>query len=201
MARVKAAIIGSGNIGTDLLYKARRSEVIEPIWMVGIDPDSDGLARARSLGVKTTADGVEGLLPNIVPDGIRIVFDATSAHAHVQNWRRLAEHAGFTVMRLVRTSHVGITVEGVPPGRFRHLDVDELQRIRDEYGVPRRIHRAVPRASGGAEGVPRRTRPVGLGRPDRDRRERERATQTNRRDPRQRPNAPRERAFGGRRGT
>jgi acetaldehyde/propanal dehydrogenase len=92
MARVKAAIIGSGNIGTDLLYKARRSEVIEPIWMVGIDPDSDGLARARSLGVKTTADGVEGLLPHLGPDGVRVVFDATSAHAHVQNWRRLAEH-------------------------------------------------------------------------------------------------------------
>jgi acetaldehyde/propanal dehydrogenase len=92
MARVKAAIIGSGNIGTDLLYKAQRSPVLEPIWMVGIDPDSDGLARARSLGVKTTAEGVEGLLPHLGPDGVRVVFDATSAHAHVQNWRRLAEH-------------------------------------------------------------------------------------------------------------
>jgi 23S rRNA pseudouridine2605 synthase len=53
--------------------------------------------------------------------------------------RRLAEHAGFTVMRLIRTSHAGITVDGVPPGRFRALTVDELTSLRDEYGAPRRI--------------------------------------------------------------
>ena len=92
MAKIRCAIIGSGNIGTDLLYKARRSAVIDPIWMVGIDPDSDGLRRARDLGVKTTSDGVDGLLPHLVSDQVRVVFDATSAHAHVQNWRRLAEH-------------------------------------------------------------------------------------------------------------
>ena len=53
--------------------------------------------------------------------------------------RRLAEHAGFVVMRLIRTEHAGITVEGVPPGRFRMLTVDELTRLREEYGVPRKI--------------------------------------------------------------
>ncbi len=90
--KIKAAIIGSGNIGTDLLYKARRSQVIDPTWMVGIDAGSDGLARARALGVQTTADGVDGLLAHLGGDGVRLVFDATSAHAHVQNWRRLAEH-------------------------------------------------------------------------------------------------------------
>ena len=90
--RVPVAIIGSGNIGTDLMYKLRRSPVLEPRWMVGIDAASDGLRRAGELGLRTTADGVEGLLPHLVADGIRVVFDATSAHAHVQNWRRLAEH-------------------------------------------------------------------------------------------------------------
>ena len=90
--KLNAAIIGSGNIGTDLLYKLRRSAVLAPAWMVGVDPASDGLARARSLGVKTTAEGVDGLVPHLAADGVKVVFDATSAAAHVQNWRRLAEH-------------------------------------------------------------------------------------------------------------
>ena len=92
MGKLNAAIIGSGNIGTDLLYKLKRSAVLEPVWVVGIDAASDGLAKARALGVKTTADGVEGLLPHIAADKIRVVFDATSAGAHHKNWRRLAEH-------------------------------------------------------------------------------------------------------------
>ena len=92
MERLKAAIIGSGNIGTDLLYKARRSAVIDPVWMVGIDAASEGLRRARELGLATTHEGVDALLPHLGPGKIRVVFDATSAHAHIQNWRRLAEH-------------------------------------------------------------------------------------------------------------
>ena len=88
--KIKAAIIGSGNIGTDLLYKARRSEWIEPAWMVGVDPASDGLARAQKLGIATTAGGVDGLLPHVETDQIRIAFDATSAHAHHENARKLA---------------------------------------------------------------------------------------------------------------
>ena len=92
-----AAIIGSGNIGTDLLYKLRRSEVLAPAWMVGIDERSEGLERARALGVKTTAAGVDGLVPHLAADGIAVVFDATSAAAHHQNWRRLAEHDVFVV--------------------------------------------------------------------------------------------------------
>ena len=89
MTRMRAVIVGSGNIGTDLLYKARRSTRIEPAWMVGIDPASDGLKRAGALGVKTTAGGVDALLPHLEADGVRIAFDATSAHAHPEHARKL----------------------------------------------------------------------------------------------------------------
>ncbi|MFW2389581.1 MAG: acetaldehyde dehydrogenase (acetylating), partial [Polyangiales bacterium] len=83
--KVKAAIIGSGNIGTDLLYKALRSDIIEPVWMVGIDPESEGLKRAKDLGLKTTADGVKGMEPHIVDDKVQIAWDATSAYVHQAN--------------------------------------------------------------------------------------------------------------------
>ena len=83
MAKVKAAIIGSGNIGTDLMIKIMRtSDVLEMGAMVGIDPSSDGLARAQRLGVATTHEGIEGLQKLAVWPGIGVVFDATSAGAH-----------------------------------------------------------------------------------------------------------------------
>ncbi|WP_025917327.1 acetaldehyde dehydrogenase (acetylating) [Herminiimonas sp. CN] len=91
MKKIKCALIGPGNIGTDLLYKLKRSPVLEPVWMVGIDPASDGLTRARELGLKTTADGVDGLLPHVAADGIQIAFDATSAYVHAENSRKLNE--------------------------------------------------------------------------------------------------------------
>ena len=91
MKKTRAAIIGSGNIGTDLVIKALRSEWIEPVWVVGIDPDSDGLKRAASLGLRTTWKGVDGLVPHVDKDQIQIAFDATSAHAHHENARKLAE--------------------------------------------------------------------------------------------------------------
>ena len=89
MSRLTAAIVGPGNIGTDLLAKLQRSPVLEPVWMVGIDPESDGLKRAREMGLKTTADGVNGLLPHVEADDIRIAFDATSAYVHAENSARL----------------------------------------------------------------------------------------------------------------
>ena len=87
--KIKCALIGPGNIGTDLLAKLQRSPVLEPVWMVGIDPDSDGLKRAREMGIKTTAEGVDGLLPHVLADGVQIAFDATSAYVHAENSRKL----------------------------------------------------------------------------------------------------------------
>jgi acetaldehyde dehydrogenase len=84
--KLKAAIIGSGNIGTDLMIKIlRRGKHIEIAAMVGIDPASDGLARATRMGVAATHEGVEGLTRLPVFDDIDFVFDATSAGAHVKN--------------------------------------------------------------------------------------------------------------------
>jgi acetaldehyde/propanal dehydrogenase len=89
MTKIKCAIIGPGNIGTDLLYKLMRSDVLEPVWMVGVDPTSEGLARARELGLKVTDQGVDGLLPHVLEDGVQIAFDATSAYVHAENTRKL----------------------------------------------------------------------------------------------------------------
>jgi acetaldehyde/propanal dehydrogenase len=80
--KTRVALIGSGNIGTDLLYKALRSSLLEPVWMVGVDPASEGLARAKALGLRTTHEGLAGLMPHLADDRVRIVFDATSAYAH-----------------------------------------------------------------------------------------------------------------------
>ncbi|WP_319244941.1 acetaldehyde dehydrogenase (acetylating) [uncultured Propionivibrio sp.] len=83
--KIRCALIGSGNIGTDLMMKLRRSTVLEPVWMVGVDPQSDGLLRAREMGLKTTDQGIAGLLPHLRDDDIRIAFDATSAYVHREN--------------------------------------------------------------------------------------------------------------------
>ena len=79
----KVAIIGSGNIGTDLMMKILKgSDELEMAAMVGIDPDSDGLKRARELGVATTHEGLDGLRAMDVYPDVSIVMDATSAYAH-----------------------------------------------------------------------------------------------------------------------
>jgi acetaldehyde dehydrogenase len=97
---VKVAVIGSGNIGTDLMIKVLRvSKTLEMAAMAGIDPASDGLARARRLGVPVTAGGVDGLIAMDGFGDIGIVFDATSARAHRANDAKLAA-SGTTVIDL-----------------------------------------------------------------------------------------------------
>lgn len=87
--KIKCALIGPGNIGTDLLYKLKRSPFLEPVWMIGIDPESEGLKRAAEMGLKTCASGVDGFLPHVLKDEIQIAFDATSAYVHAENTRKL----------------------------------------------------------------------------------------------------------------
>lgn len=98
-SQVQCAIVGSGNIGTDLMYKALRSALIRPAWMVGIDPESDGLARARASGLRTTSEGIDALMPFVARDSIRIAFDATSASVHRDNAQKL-NAAGVLVIDL-----------------------------------------------------------------------------------------------------
>src|SRR6201993_2953855 len=121
------AIIGSGNIGTDLMIKILRSDgPLTVAAMVGIDPNSDGLARAARMGVRTTADGVDGLVAMPSFSDIKLVFDATSAGAHRANWAKLAG----TGVRMLDLTPASIGPFCVPMVNFDdHLDAPNLNMV------------------------------------------------------------------------
>ena len=127
MSKVKVAIIGSGNIGTDLMIKVMRlSEVLEMGAFVGIDPQSDGLQRAARLGVPITAEGIDGLVAMPEFAGIEIVFDATSAGAHKRN-SELVLGAG---KRMIDLTPAAIGPYTIPPvNGDAHLDAPEVNMV------------------------------------------------------------------------
>jgi len=120
--KLNAALIGSGNIGTDLMIKALRSSLIRPLWMVGIDAASEGLALARQHGLKTTAEGVDGLLPHIKADRVQIAFDATSAYVHAGNDKKLRAYG----VKMIDLTPAAIGPFCIPPVNLQdHLGQDE----------------------------------------------------------------------------
>ena len=123
----KAAIIGSGNIGTDLMFKIMRlTDKLEMGVMVGIDPASDGLARAARLGIATTAGGVEGLIGMPEFEDIEVIFDATSAGAHRHNAAALAPYG----KKLVDLTPAAIGPYVVPSVNLeQHLNASDVNMV------------------------------------------------------------------------
>ncbi|WP_044749509.1 acetaldehyde dehydrogenase (acetylating) [Bacillus alveayuensis] len=124
MSKMKAAIIGSGNIGTDLMMKLERSEVLQLTTMIGIDPQSDGLRRAKQKGYEVIDTGIKEFLKR--PELADIVFDATSAKAHIRHAKLLKE-AGKKVLDLTPAA-VGAFV--VPPVNLKeHIEEGNVNLI------------------------------------------------------------------------
>jgi len=127
MPKIKSAIIGSGNIGTDLMMKImRNSATLEVAALIGVEPASDGLARAARLGVATSHDGVDGLLRMPEFQDIRIVFDATSAAAHARHDAILRRHG----KQVIDLTPAAIGPYVVPPVNLdSHLDAQNVNMV------------------------------------------------------------------------
>ncbi len=128
MQKTKVAIIGSGNIGTDLMIKIlRTSDTLEMAAMVGIDPNSDGLARAKRMGVATTHEGITGLLKMPQWEAIELVFDATSAKAHLYNWEYVQQHPN---KRMIDLTPAAVGPYLIPPVNFdSNIDVKNVNMV------------------------------------------------------------------------
>jgi len=126
--KFKAAIIGSGNIGTDLMIKILRTgKHLEMGAFVGIDPESDGLARAQRMGVPTTHEGIDGLLNMENWGEIDFIFDATSAKAHLVNYEKISK---FPNKRVIDLTPAAIGPFLVPPVNFADLhDVPNVNMV------------------------------------------------------------------------
>ncbi|MGM0635299.1 MAG: acetaldehyde dehydrogenase (acetylating), partial [Bacteroidota bacterium] len=119
VSKTKVAILGSGNIGTDLLIKIlRTSEELEAAVLVGIDPESEGLKRAQKFGVATTAKGIDGLVEMPIFKEIEIVFDATSAKAHLHHNKLISE---FPDKKIIDLTPAAIGPFLVPAANFDQL--------------------------------------------------------------------------------
>ncbi|WP_150290977.1 acetaldehyde dehydrogenase (acetylating) [Sphingobium estronivorans] len=127
MAKTKAAIIGSGNIGTDLMIKIMRlSDTLEMGAFVGIDPESDGLKRAARMGVPITAEGIDGLVAMPEFADIKIVFDATSAGAHKRNNELLQAHG----KKVIDLTPAAVGPYTIPPvNGLANLDADNVNMV------------------------------------------------------------------------
>jgi acetaldehyde dehydrogenase len=127
MKKFKVAIIGPGNIGTDLMIKVMRySDILEMGAMVGIDPASDGLARAQRMGVPTTHEGIQGLINMPQWSEIDFVFDATSAKAHISNAAIIRQFPGKKMIDLTPAA-IGPFV--IPPVNFADLDLESVDNV------------------------------------------------------------------------
>jgi len=151
MGKTKVAILGSGNIGTDLMIKVmRHSKHLEMGVLVGIDPESDGLARAKRMGVSTTDKGIDGLKAMPEWNDIRIVFDATSAGTHHHNWA-VCKAAGKQMIDLTPAAIGPYTIPVV--NMEAHLDQPNVNMVScgSQATIPivhavRRVSTAVPYA-------------------------------------------------------
>ncbi|RLL47016.1 acetaldehyde dehydrogenase (acetylating) [Oceanobacillus piezotolerans] len=124
MSKVKVGIIGSGNIGSDLMVKLRKSEVLELTTMMGVDATSRGMQHAKEIGLHVYDNGVDGLLDN--PDAVDILFDATSARAHIHN-AEVAKKLGKQMLDLTPAAIGPFIVPSVNLGQ--HLDAENVNLI------------------------------------------------------------------------